>query len=284
MLKRSLQYFVDLRGIYKLEKLRLRRKRMGTGSNIVKLNPLDNAAWFKAVQDAVKCLKSGGIIAVPTDTLYGLCTLIENSDRLYKLKKRPNGKPLGIFINDGEDVFSYAERSVPNGLVKSLFPGPVTLIFNRSEKLPSNFNCGTQSVGFRIPQARFVRDICRFLPYRLIAQTSANVSGTDLNPICIEDFQELWDEIDMIIDGGTILENNMSRLGSTVVDLSLPGHAEQETINTLHEYGLKSVDEIQREKIEAKDKIKPMIENEEERNNEIEEMSTDRPERLVGNN
>jgi len=65
-------------------------------------------------------------------------------------------------------------------------PGPVTLIFNRSQKLPSNFNIGTQSVGFRVPQARFVRDICRFLPYRLIVQTSANVSGTDLNPIKIE--------------------------------------------------------------------------------------------------
>jgi len=118
-------------------------------------------------------------------------------------------------------------------------PGPVTLVFNRSQKLPSNFNIGTQSVGFRVPQARFVRDICRFLPYRFIAQTSANVSGTDLNPIKIEvdkkelffkkysfnlkDFQDLWDEIDMIIDGGTILENNMSRLGSTVIDLSLPG-------------------------------------------------------------
>lgn len=96
---------------------------MVTGSNIVKLDPeskekniffkfdkkisLDNGEWFKAVHEAVECLKSGGVIAVPTDTLYGLCTLAENADRLYKLKRRPKGKPLGIFVNEGEDVFKY---------------------------------------------------------------------------------------------------------------------------------------------------------------------------------
>uniref|UniRef100_A0A1I8C1J7 Threonylcarbamoyl-AMP synthase n=1 Tax=Meloidogyne hapla TaxID=6305 RepID=A0A1I8C1J7_MELHA len=314
MLKRSIQYIYDLRGIYKLEKARLKRKRMGTGSNIVKLDPLNNAEWFKAVFGAVECLKNGGVVAVPTDTLYGLCTLAENADRLYKLKRRPKGKPLGLFLNEGEDVFSYAERTVSNGLIKSLLPGPVTLVFNRSQELPSNFNCGTQSVGFRIPQARFVRDICRFIPYRLIAQTSANVSGSDLNPIKIEDFQDIWDDIDMIIDGGTILENNMSRLGSTVIDLSLPGQfkilrvgcewmrykgqtfsnpfnrqnvilsAEQETINILREYGLKSVEEVQRGKIESDAKDKTPLIDFEEKNDEIEDITIKRSERLVGNN
>jgi tRNA A37 threonylcarbamoyladenosine synthetase subunit TsaC/SUA5/YrdC len=91
---------------------------------------------------------------------------------------------------------------VPNGLLKNLFPGPVTVLFNRSGKLPDEFNPGVPSVSFRLPQvahldglkgkirrklqARFVGDLCRFMPFQLIAQTSANLSGSDKNPICIE--------------------------------------------------------------------------------------------------
>lgn len=68
---------------------------------------IDTTQWHLAVSAAAECIKSGGIVAVPTDTLYGLCTLAEYADRLYKLKKRPSEKPLGLIINEPEQITKY---------------------------------------------------------------------------------------------------------------------------------------------------------------------------------
>lgn len=268
MFARWAGYLSDLGSIYFLEKLRIKRK-MIPHSNIRRLNYESNYEWAKCIYQAVEVLKHGGIIAVPTDTLYGICTLAENAEKLYRLKGRPEHKPLGLFIDRPENITTLAKQTVPTGLLKNLFPGPVTVVFYRSENLPSKFNPGTPSVAFRIPQSKFIRDLCSTLPYELIAQTSANISGSDKNPLCIEDFQELWDEIDLIIDIGPITENNGSRLGSTVIDLTIPGQfkllragcAEIEMTRILREYDLKSHDEVERERLGSGDVTPQQIES-----------------------
>ena len=81
-------------------------------------------------------MKSGGVIAVPTDTLYGLCALAENSDRLYRLKRRPNGKPLGLFMDDGEEIFKYLINLEINNRGREIFGRNLG---NRFCNVPRNF-------------------------------------------------------------------------------------------------------------------------------------------------
>ena len=82
-------------------------------------------------------------------------------------------------------IFRYANVEVEENLLKTLLPGPVTLIFNRKDTLPSFFNPNVDKVGFRIPDSKFVQ-LLMSLVDEPIAQTSANVSGSPLSPICIE--------------------------------------------------------------------------------------------------
>ncbi|CAI2323495.1 unnamed protein product [Caenorhabditis sp. 36 PRJEB53466] len=155
----------------------------------------------EVIDTAVTVISKGGIVALPTDTLYGVSTLLPNSEKLYALKKRPSDKPL-------------------DELAESLLPGPVTLMFDRLPTLPYLFNPGVHKVACRVPNCQLVMDICRRLGQPL-AQTSANFSGSPQHPTCIQHFDELIPEIDLVIDSGEILTTMEG--GSTIVDLSSRG-------------------------------------------------------------
>lgn len=187
---------------------------------IAKALRLNTEAFEDVVEAAIKVLVQGGIVALPTDTIYGVSTLLEHSDKLYRLKNRPQNKPLGLFVSSVEEISRYAELTIPHSLASSLLPGPVTLIFNRSPQLPSFFNAGVKNVGVRVPNTSLVQAICSRLQQPL-AQTSANVSGSPMNPLKVEDFEDLLAEIDLVIDGGEISQK--TSLGSTIVDLTEHG-------------------------------------------------------------
>uniref|UniRef100_A0A915EH02 Threonylcarbamoyl-AMP synthase n=1 Tax=Ditylenchus dipsaci TaxID=166011 RepID=A0A915EH02_9BILA len=122
-----------------------------------------------------------------------------------------------------------------------------TLNRQRNDQLPSSFNPGVSTIGFRIPMNKLVRELCAAFPNMPLVQTSANVSGSELSPLCVQDFKELWEDLDLIIDDGPIKDNHGSRLGSTIVDLSQPdyfrivrdGCALEETVRILTSYGLR---------------------------------------------
>ncbi|VDN01806.1 unnamed protein product [Thelazia callipaeda] len=167
-------------------------------------------AFDSAIQRCLRVFESGGVVALPTDTLYGVVTTIPNSDKLYRLKRRSYFKPLGLFIANTFEVQS-------NQLQK-LLPGPVTLIFERSAVLPRDFNPNHSTVGIRIPDHDFIRSLALHLNDIPLAQTSANISNAQNNPLCIDDFTDLWPQLDLIRPDGTL-----NYEGSTVVNLSIPG-------------------------------------------------------------
>ncbi|GMR36311.1 hypothetical protein PMAYCL1PPCAC_06506, partial [Pristionchus mayeri] len=160
-----------------------------------------------------------GVVALPSDTLYGVTSMIDYSPKLFEVKRRSPLKPLGLFVAGPQEVAKWAEVTITKDLLYRLLPGPVTLMFNRLPSLPESFNPQTQKVGVRVPLCPTVNDICSSLCAPL-AQTSANPSGSPFNPICVDDFIELHDEIDLIIDGGKI---ETTAEGSTIIDLSLKG-------------------------------------------------------------
>lgn len=193
-----------------------------------------------------KALKDGHVVAVPTDTIYGLACLAQNSEavrKAYDIKGRNEQKPLAICVGEIQDIYKYCKVPVKKAMLTDLLPGPVTLVFERSEELNTDLNPFTSLVGVRIPDHDFMRRLCQMCGEPL-ALTSANISS-HTSTVAVHEFQELWPKLAVVVDGGPI--GDQSRLGSTVVSLSVrgkyriirPGCALTSTVDVLeHKYGL----------------------------------------------
>ena len=114
-----------------------------------------------AAKVAAEALRGGEVIAVPTDTIYGIAALVQNKDaleKLYTIKKRNPSKPIAICVAEVEEIYKWADVTVDKGLIEDLLPGQVTLVFRRSDELNNNFNPDTELVGVRIPDYPFLRE------------------------------------------------------------------------------------------------------------------------------
>ncbi len=211
-----------------------------------KLIKLSQDNLEQSVSLASDFLNNNGVIAVPTDTIYGLACLVNSNkalERIYEIKKRDSTKPLAIAVSDVSEIYHVAEVTVAKEILEDLLPGKVTLIFKRKHSLNSELNPQTDLIGVRIPDSEFVRELSRKVGP--LALTSANMSSQQ-STIQVEEFQELWIKLSAVFDGGSLEENDPGRLGSTVVDLSNQGFykilrdgcAKESTISTLQSYGL----------------------------------------------
>jgi tRNA threonylcarbamoyl adenosine modification protein (Sua5/YciO/YrdC/YwlC family) len=206
-----------------------------------------HVGWKEEICIACECLKTGKIIAVPTDTIYGIAGLAQNTsavNRIYQIKNRQNLNPISICVGDVKDVYRWGEVTITDNLLQELLPGPVTVVFKRTVELNADLNPATHLVGIRVPDYGFVREVARQCREPL-ALTSANPS-TAPSTVSIEEFQCLWPHLGLVFDGGKLGNTPESRLGSTVVDLSQagqykiirPGSACKETVEKLEKHGL----------------------------------------------
>lgn len=201
-----------------------------------------------AVELAQKLIKSGEVIALPTDTIYGFaCSAIDVNaiDRLYGIKRRNENKPVAVCVGQVGDIQKWAYIShLPECLLSALLPGPVTLVLKCVNKLDKSV-VHHNKVGIRIPDHNFIRAIANGLNCPL-ALTSANISS-EPSPLCVTDFEPLWSKVAAVFDGGSLGVADYNRQGSTVVDLSItgfykiirPGVAYSETVLILQKFGLK---------------------------------------------
>lgn len=161
-----------------------------------------------AQRRAVEVLKAGGLVAFPTDTVYGLAVLPWESDavvRMYQVKQRPSDRPIPLLLSDASQL-SRVARLLPRfkrqarQLVTRFWPGGLTLVLPKAEIVPDVVSAGP-TVAVRVPDLPLVRDIIRGAG-GVLAVTSANLSGQP-NPITAQEVEEqLGDEIDLILDGG----------------------------------------------------------------------------------
>ncbi|MDE0019499.1 MAG: L-threonylcarbamoyladenylate synthase [Candidatus Poribacteria bacterium] len=170
--------------------------------------------------EAVQCLKSGGIIAIPTDTVYGLGADPFNADavqRLYTLKGRPDGKPIPLVLSSVDDVYRVAQN-LPDyffHLTERFWPGGLTIIVEAKDLLPV-LTAGGNTVGVRIPDNPLLLKILKTFGGPA-AITSANLSGEPPATSPQEIGEELAARIDMIVDGG----KTPGPVPSTVYDISV---------------------------------------------------------------
>ncbi|XP_051574042.1 yrdC domain-containing protein, mitochondrial [Myxocyprinus asiaticus] len=207
---------------------------------------MSQQVWADILNSTAQALKAGQVVAVPTDTVYGLSCVAQNSNairRVYEIKGRNGDKPLAICVGEIQDIYRFCKVSVKEELLRDLLPGPITLVLERSVTLNSGLNPFTKLIGVRIPDHPFMRHLCQMCGEPL-ALTSANVSA-HTSTVAVHEFEDLWPSLSVVVDGGSI--GDKSRLGSTVVDLSVcgryriirPGCALSVTVQILEgKYGL----------------------------------------------
>lgn len=213
-------------------------------SNLIDISKCEK----QAVSLAVKLINNGSIVALPTDTVYGLAADAQNPfavNNLYNIKGRDFKKPIAICTYCVSDICNWGKVcNLPFGLLEDLLPGPVTVVLQRTPTLNSALNPDQSNVAIRVPNSGFVCKIISVLR-KPIALTSANYSEnpSTLKPI---EFSALWPKLDAIFDGGII---HASREGSTIVDLTIDNHysiirtgsALLNTLHILHKFGLKKL-------------------------------------------
>lgn len=165
-------------------------------------------------------IKRGGLVAFPTETVYGLggdALNPESSKKIYAAKGRPSDNPLIVHVADMEDLKAIV-KEVPDSarkLAKAFWPGPLTMIMNKNDKVPYETTGGLDTVAIRMPNNAIALELIRNSG-GYIAAPSANTSGRPsptLARYCIED---LSGKIEMILDGGQVGIG----LESTIVDLT----------------------------------------------------------------
>ena len=172
------------------------------------------------VQRAVRILAGGGVVAVPTDTLYGLAADAFNQravERVFRLKGRPEGVPLPLLLA-GPEGLSECAVDVPElawGLAERFWPGPLTLVLRRADRIPAVVSAGGNTVALRVPRHDLTTRIIGALGHP-ITGTSANRSGGPPATTADEVRQAFGDELDLVV-GST---SPTAGLASTVLDLS----------------------------------------------------------------
>ncbi len=172
-----------------------------------------------ALAHAVDVLEHGGVVAFPTDTVYGLAALpfkAETVDRLYVVKGRNNQKAIAILIGAIADLSRVTRHMTPlaEKLAESFWPGPMTLIVPSSPALPANLS-PTPTVGVRMPDHPVALALLR--QSGPLAVTSANLSGGENARTTQEVLAQLDGKIHLILDGGA----TPGGVPSTVVDCTV---------------------------------------------------------------
>ena len=174
----------------------------------------------KQIKKAISILKKGGVVAYPTDTVYGLGACMTDTaavDRIFQVKGRPRGMALPVLLADKVQMESIL-TSVPlsaRRLADEFFPGALTIILPKSNSVPDIITGGGRTVAFRIPDHRVPLALIKGLGKPIVG-TSANLSGQPSAFTAAEVKAQIGDKIDMVIDGGRC----PGGIESTVIDLS----------------------------------------------------------------
>jgi len=172
----------------------------------------------RLIKKVVQILKDGGVIAYPTDTIYGIgCDIFNKKgiEKIYQIKKREKNKPMSFICADLSDISQYAIVSnYAYRIMRKCLPGPYTFILVASSKTPKKIMSKRKTVGIRIPDHKICLAIVTELGHPLIT-TSANISTEEElnNPDDIED--KLGSSLGLIIDEGPLISEP-----STIVDLT----------------------------------------------------------------
>jgi L-threonylcarbamoyladenylate synthase len=186
---------------------------------VLKVDPQQPS--IRKVQVAAEIIRKGGLVAFPTETVYGLgadALNLKAVSALFKAKKRPTDNPPIVHVENITDVYKLAEQVPPkaDNLMKEFWPGPLTLVLKRSKIVPDVTVAGLDTIAVRIPQHPVALALIKE-SHCPIAAPSANLAGKPSPTSADHVFSDLDGRIDAILDGGPTLIG----VESTVLDLSV---------------------------------------------------------------
>lgn len=177
-----------------------------------------HAAAPDAIQRAIAILKQGGVVAFPTDTVYGVGALISlpaSIGRLYEIKGREQTKAIAVLIADADQLDQLAAKASPaaHTLAERFWPGPLTLVLPKQPTLPAELSAN-ETIGVRVPDHAVARAL--LVATGPMAVTSANVSGGANARTADEVLAQLGGRLELVLDGGQTPGDRPS----TVVDVT----------------------------------------------------------------
>lgn len=134
------------------------------------------------IKELNSTLKNGGVIAFVTDTVWGIGCLPNNEtavNKIYEIKGRDRSKPLILMSNQTDNLLPYIEElpSIGKKLINNYFPGALTIVTKKSLKTPDYITANKDTVGIRIPDNEFFKELCSVIEGNVLATTSANLSN-----------------------------------------------------------------------------------------------------------
>jgi L-threonylcarbamoyladenylate synthase len=173
------------------------------------------------LKEAARCLQNGGLVAFPTDTLYGLAAVASQEravERLLEAKERPRDRPLPILVASAVDVDGVATEVSPAArrLMEAFWPGGLTLVLRRHPRFHSLALAAGDTVAVRVPAHPVALELLRRVGEPLTG-TSANLSGRPGPRTAGDVRHQLGDRVDLIVDGGPC----PGGVESTVVDCTV---------------------------------------------------------------
>lgn len=191
------------------------RKEVGLGEGMILQSVIKDSKLFNwedeipddEIQEVKKVLDDGGIIIMPTDTVYGIACNCFNEravEKIFEIKNRARYKPINV-LTDSVEKINKVVKSInkkEQELIDKYMPGSLTIIFDKKDDIPKLLTAGLDTIGVRIPNDARALSILKSVDYPL-ATTSANISGKP-DGVKIDDFVREFDgKVDIIVDGGT---------------------------------------------------------------------------------
>ena len=169
---------------------------------------------------AIEVLRAGGVVALPTDTVYGVAVALDTAggvERLFHVKRRPPDKGIMLLLDDAAQAATIGSMgAAAAALADAFWPGGLTVIVPRLPEvsLPAALTAGAPTIGLRVPDHEAPRALARAVGP--LPTTSANVSGLPEGRDAAEILDQLGDAIDLVLDGGPAHGGP----ASTIVDCS----------------------------------------------------------------
>lgn len=201
-----------------------------------------HAAQWQTLDEAAACLRAGGLVVIPTETVYGLGANgldPQAIQRLYAAKGRPSDNPLILHVPDLDHLTRLVEPLQPwqRALIAQLSPGPITYVLKKKPEIPDCVTAGLDTVGVRIPSHPIAQAFIKAAGVP-VAAPSANRSGRPSPTTAADCWEDLAGRVAYILDGGPCKVG----VESTVIDLTSqpprilrPGQISLETLQALYE-------------------------------------------------
>ncbi len=173
----------------------------------IKMKTIIEKQSARACARAAEIIKSGGLVAFPTETVYGLGSSMDEAavKNIFRVKGRDEGKPLSVLVSSADDIKQVAELDERLlGIIKRaeerFWPGPLTLILPKKEGVSDIITAGAKTIGVRMPDCDFALELIRKTGTPVVA-TSANLSGKPAATTAGEVLDILDGKIDMVVTG-----------------------------------------------------------------------------------